>query len=267
MRRAVKPMPESKKGISMQKLVLGMFLGLVVSIGWINGAVAEDPIKAEFIPKLVVRGEATLNVPADQMRLNVGVITNADTADTALAENNTIMKRVEETMKKTGLGENEYQTGQFQIQPRWSQPPNKRTEYWKPFIVGYTVTNRLKIKTTKINLAGDLIASASGAGANTIDTILFDLSEPRRYRAKAIERATANAMVDARSLAKAASTKLLRVLKMRLDNAYAKPLRMRRDRFAQESGIAMAAPAPVIKSGDVTVRASVVIVYEIAQIE
>ena len=251
----------------MRKITIIMFLGLMLSTCWINGALADDSGDAEIIPKLVVRGEATLNVPADQMRLNVGVVTNADSADMALSENSTIMKRVEEDLKKSGLGENEYKTGQFQIQPRWSQPPRKQTADWKPHIVGYTVTNRLKIKTTKLDIAGDLIAAANNAGANTIDSIFFDLSEPRRYRADAIRTATANAIDDAVTLAEAASTELIRVLSMRLDNVFSEPLRMRRERFSKESGIAMAAPAPVIKPGEVTVRASVVITYEITHKE
>jgi uncharacterized protein YggE len=228
-------------------------------------AVAGDGGSFDDLPKLSVRGEAILNVPADQLRLNIGVVTDAAAADVALDQNSAKIKEVIKAMERVGLSKDDYRTSQFQIQPRWSPRPRQAPQDWRPHIVGYTVTNSLSIKTTKLNLAGKIIGAASGSGANQINSIIFDLADPRAYRAKAIETATAHAMADARSLALSASVRLVKILSLNLENVAAQPIRMQVESFNRMA--ATAAAEPPISSGDVTVRASVHLIYQIEQKE
>ncbi len=217
----------------------------------------------EDLPRLTVRGEAILHVPADQLNLRIGVVTVAETAEEALGENTEKMERVVKALQRVGLTHEEYQTGQFQIQPQWSPRPRQAPAEWRPEIVGYSVTNSLNLRTGKLELAGKLIGAAAEAGANEIGAILFDLADPRQYRDAAIEAATANAIADARSLAAAASVRLLRVLSLTLDQAVATPVRMQADAYAERAVLAMDAPTPPIASGEVTLRAYVLLVYQI----
>ncbi|MGD2062132.1 MAG: SIMPL domain-containing protein [Nitrospirota bacterium] len=216
-------------------------------------------------PHLAVRGVAVLEVPADQLRLNVGVITNAVTAQEALDSNTGKMKQVARALVAAGLSDADYETGQFEIRPQWSpRPRNPAPDDWRPHIVGYTVTNQLRVKTTRIDLAGKLIGAASEAGANAIDSISFDLADPRRHRGAAIAAAAANAIANARALATASSVRLVRVLSLGLDEAAAVPRPVRPAMMAEAMDLKMAV-APPITAGDVTVRASVQLVYEIAE--
>lgn len=224
---------------------------------------AADHVKSEPVPRLSVRGEALLEVPADQLQLSVGVVTEGDTAQGALEENSIKMKAVVRALEGVGLTSDDYQTGQFRVQPNWSPRPRQAPEEWRPRIVGYTVSNTLNIKTTRLKLAGKIIGAVSEGGANTIDAIRFDLSDPRKYRAEAIRQATANAMADARSAAEAASVRLVRVLSLTLDEAVATPVRMQTEGYSMRTAMAMDQREPPISSGDVTVRANVTLVYEI----
>ncbi len=214
------------------------------------------------VPVLTVRGAAQLQKPADQLRISVGVVTESDEAPTALRENTRQMNDVIDALKKTGLTDKEYQTSRFQIQPVYSRRPRQAPVDWKARIIGYRVSNSLNVKTKKLYLAGELIQAANEAGANSIDSISFGLADPRTHRSEAIRAATAYALADAGTLAEAAGLRLVRVLSITLDQAAAPgPIPIQR----MSAGMAMAEAAPPpISPGDVTVRASVTVVYEIA---
>jgi hypothetical protein len=215
----------------------------------------------DSIPKLTVRGQAELNKPADQLRLQVGVLTESPQAESALQDNNRKMQSVVEAIKKVGLGAGEFETGSFSLQPVYSQRPRNAEVEWQPRIVGYRVSNTLMIRTKKLDMAGKLIQAANDAGANSIDSISFDLADPRTHRAEAIAAAAANARSDAAALAKAAEQKLVRILGISLDEAgYQPPTPLL---AAGRMAMAETAMAPPIEPGEIVVRASVTIVYEI----
>lgn len=216
-----------------------------------------------LIPQLTVRGNATLQVPADQLQLQVGVVTEAKTAKQALQENTAKVQNIERALKTLGLGSKEYKTSRFQIQPRWSTRPSQYHGRWQPEIIGYQVNNSFSIKTRQLELGGKIIESCTRAGANTIDSIIFNLANPRTSRAQAITAATANARADANALASAAELKLGEVLKISLDNATTAPLRSRAMAFEAETAKS-SLPSLNLSPGEVNVRASVSITYRVS---
>jgi hypothetical protein len=220
----------------------------------------------DSIPKLTVRGQSELNKPADQLRLQVGVVTEAPQAESALGDNSRKMQSVVEALKKAGLGAGEYETGSFSLQPVYSQRPRAVTDDWQPKIVGYRASNTLNVRTKKLDMAGKLIQAANDAGANSIDSISFDLADPRTHRAEAIAAAAANARSDAAALAQAADLRLVRIIGISLDDAGWQPPvpLMAAGRMAMAE-TAMAAPP--IEPGEIVVRAAVSLVYEVAPVE
>ena len=242
-----------KSGISGGILLLGLVITNPSAAG--NEAVP--------IPQLTVRGDALLKVPADQIELNIGVVTTDSTVDVALNDNNLRIKQVVQGLRKLGLAENEYHTGRFQIAPQWSPAPRNPPPGWRPDIVGYTVTNTLAIRTGKLELAGKIIAAANAAGANSVDAIQFMLKNPRASRNEAIAIATQNGIADANALAAAASVKLVRILDLKLDQATVEPVRLRAGRSVAVSQMAMDASGPPISADEVTVRANVLINYQV----
>jgi uncharacterized protein YggE len=211
------------------------------------------------VPKLTVRGGAELQKPADQLRLQVAVVTEDAAATTALAENSRRMEAVIKALGKVGLTKQEYETGRFSVRPVYASRPRNAGPEWQRKIVGYEVTNSLSVKTGKLDLAGRLIQAANEAGANSID-VRFDLASPRTHRNEAITTATAHARADAEVLARAADVRLVRVLTIHLDQAGWQPPV---PTMARTTAMAEASVAPPIRPGDVTVRAAVTLVYEI----
>lgn len=217
----------------------------------------------EDVARLHVRGTAELEKPADQLRISIGVVTEDDDATQAMNDNSRRMRRVLEAVEDAGLEDDEYETGSFQVRPVYSQRPPRQQmeENWRPRIIAYSVTNTINVKTQQLELAGEIIQAANEAGANTIDSIQFTLADARTHRAEAIAVATANARQDARALAGAAGVQLVRVLEVRLDDA--QPIRPPQP-FGYERAMATQADSSApVSPGDVTVRSSVNLVYEI----
>jgi uncharacterized protein YggE len=59
----------------------------------------------------------------------------------------------------------------------------------------------------------------------------------------------------------------VKVLSLKLDDAVATPVRIRTEGLSQRAAMAMDVAEPPISSGDVTVRASVHLIYQIEQKE
>lgn len=243
--------------------MIALFLLAGTVISTTAAAQGGSSMKRDTLPTLTVRGQAELDKPADQLMVTIGVVTEAENAARALEENSEKMQAVVDAIEHVGLGEKEYETGRFQIRPVYSsRPPGTRDPEWQPRIRGYRITNTVEITTKQIDLAGELIQKANEAGANTIDNISFGLASPRDHRAEAIAAATANAISDARELAKAASLRLVRIVSINLDpeNGTPRPVPM----YRMEMAASAAPDSPPIKSGDVSVSAAVNVVYEIA---
>ncbi|MCK4872788.1 MAG: SIMPL domain-containing protein [Phycisphaerales bacterium] len=217
----------------------------------------------EPVPMLTVTGQAELERPADQLQMSLAVITEDEEAKSAVSENSRTMRRVIEALERAGLEEDEYETGRFSIQPKYSRRPHNADRDWTAKIVGYRVENMLIIKTKKLELIGELIERGVQAGANNVGSINFGLADRRMHRGEAILEATTNARADADALAEAAGVKLVRVLSVNLDGAAAPPIPYRGEKMmmATRGG---ESDTPPIQPGDVTVRAHVTIVYEIA---
>ncbi len=215
------------------------------------------------VSQLSVRGEAILNVSPDQVMVNLGVTSEANTAQQALSSNNDNMNAMMRALKKLGLGKDEYKTQQFQVHPMWSRRPRNPAPEWGAKIIGYRVTNSLQVRTQKMQLAGDIIGAAMSAGANTVNSVQFGLADAREFRAQAIKQAMENAQTDAQTLAAASGDKIKRTLSLNLDNAVATPMHVQPQAQMMGRAMAMDGAAPPIEAGDVNVQASVSVIYEL----
>jgi len=243
-------------------LIVGL-IAAIISVAAGAADTTQPAAKSETVARLTVRGDAELQRPADQLQLRAGVVTQAADAGQSVQDNSKMMNEVIAALTALGLKKEEYQTGRFQVRPVYSHRPRQPDPEWKPTITGYEVTNTIEIKTQKLEQAGPLLEALTKAGANNVESISFDLADKRKHRAEAISTATANAIADAQALAAASHQRLVRVLSITLDDARTNPPQPER---APARGMAMAEAAemPPINPGDVTVRAAVTVVYEIA---
>ncbi|MCW8859400.1 MAG: SIMPL domain-containing protein [Deltaproteobacteria bacterium] len=211
------------------------------------------------VPQLVVQAEATVKAMPDLLKMRLGVVTEAEDAGQALAENNQRMEALMLMLEDMGVSREALATGQFQIRPEWSVPPRPTPANWQRKIVGYRVSNELHVATPKVDLAGDLLGLAQLAGANQIGGLQFDLAEPELHRQQAITEATEKAIRKAQTLAAAAGARLGEIVSLTLnDSGYAAAPTM----MLAEARAATADSVP-IAAGKVDVQAGVTIVYRL----
>jgi uncharacterized protein len=143
---------------------------------------------------ITVSGSGSADVIPDQAIVSVGVQTDAQTASQALAQNNTQMKAVMDTLTKAGVANADIQTTYIQLNPRYENPPQQAGQPTPTDrLVGYTATNTVQVKVRKLDSLGTLLDQVVAAGGNQIQGISFNVSDP----AAAIDKARQAAMNDA----------------------------------------------------------------------
>lgn len=245
-----------RRTVSLTALMAGCLSLLITA-----AAHAEPEVQQ---PTLSVRGEAILRVDPDQVTVSIGVLSEARQAKQALAKNSQAMQKVIAAIVDLGLSKKDYKTRQLSVQPKWSaRPRDSSSSRWRPEIIGYTVTNTLQVTTGKLALVGDLISVATVAGANQIQSIRFGLSNPREYRSQAIAKAVANARADADTAAQAAGTEIDGIKTLHLDHAASVEKVQDQSLMMRSAVAAEAAAVPPVNPGEVTIRASVSVVYRL----
>ncbi|MBN4073876.1 SIMPL domain-containing protein [bacterium AH-315-E07] len=222
------------------------------------------PVYADdAIALLSVHGVAELKVPSDQVEVDFSIVSEGKTATAALENNAKSTQSVIDAMQLLGLDKEEYRSGQFRIQPLWSNRPKNPPANWHAEIVGFTVTNPLHIVSKKKELTGVLIGKVVEAGANQVNSVRFSLSDPRHYRQQAIDAAANNAIDDARTLALAAGVKLVEVQTLTIDDAAVTPLHVQHNEFSARNFAKAESVVVPFNPGDATVTARVSLSYRI----
>lgn len=208
--------------------------------------------------KLSVTGQATVYVPADKLTMSVGVVTQNTHAQVALRENSDRMNLVIIALKKVGLKDNEFQTGQFSVTPTYTQPPKNPPPGRQQSISGYEVHNTINIRTKQFELAGAIIDEVGAGGANMIDNISFALDDPQPSKNEAITLAVQQAINYAETAARAAKVSLGPLLELSLNPSVVAP-HYKMNAYAMSAGD-IGTP---IHAGNVEVQVTAALVYEI----
>lgn len=155
-----------------------------------------------------VVGEATVTAKPDVAELDVGVISEAKTAEAASAENAKKMEKVIGALKKEVGAGGDVQTVGYLVTQRYSEPGPKEN---KPTIVAYVVTNVVRARM-EVKAAGRVVDVALKQGANEVQRLVFTLKNPEPVQAEALKAAATKARTRAVALAAALGLKLGNVL-------------------------------------------------------
>jgi hypothetical protein len=222
-------------------------------------ATAQSRELDDYPPHLAVTGSAQLDVAPDQVRVTFAVESEAESVDKAMRDNTRRMNDVFDALKKAGIEEDDLETTGFSIRPQYDRNRNISRENGGPRIVGYVVVNSVVAKTTRLEMAGELIETGVDAGANRVSGLSFGLQNPQDHRAEAIRQATMHAKSDAEALAQAAGVRLVQIIEVTLDpqQDYTPRYELTMSADARGGG------APPISPGEVSLSARVQMVYEI----
>jgi uncharacterized protein YggE len=232
-------------------------LVIVCTLMVCSGAVlAQDSPDRIVHPSIRVTGDATVTVKPDQAEISIGVVTQAQTAQLAAAQNAQKQDAViAELRKSLGAGA-DIKTISYSLSPNYRYPK----EGGQPTITGYTASNVVQVKTTNLDQVGKVIDLATGSGANTIQALRFTLKDEAAARAQALRDASIKARSKAEAIAAALGLKIQRILRVEEGGPTTRPM----EYGAELQVLRAQAPSTPIEAGSIDVRATVTVTVEIA---
>jgi uncharacterized protein len=226
-------------------------LAWFVSAAWGQGAL-EKPVN----PSIRVTGEATVTTKPDQVRIDIGIVTEAKNAQAAATENAEKFDAVLGELRKALGPEADIKTIGYSLTPMYHYPKEGGT----PTVTGYLATNVIQVKTNELTQVGKIIDTAAQSSANRIQSLRFTLKDEQAAYIQALREAAAKARAKAEAMGSALGLKIVRVLSAEEGGQLSRP--------AYAEGMqARAAATPVqtpVEPGTVEVRATVTLTVEIA---
>ena len=167
--------------------------------------------------RIVVMGEGRVAGAPDMATLRMGVQAEAPRAEAALDAASEAAGSLIEALRGAGVAEADLQTSELTLGPRYEVRGDADA------IVAYVASNVVTARLRDLRAMGDVMAAASEAGANRIDGLSFELSDPDAAMAEARGRAVEDARAAAETLAEAAGGSLGPVLRIEEGTSRATP--------------------------------------------
>jgi uncharacterized protein YggE len=206
---------------------------------------------------LTVTGEATVTRAPDRALVAFQIQTTDEASTKATSANAAIANALTDRMARLGIPAADVATTSYGLayQPRPSKPDPQSDQRY-----GFTVTRTITVTVDATDRAGAVVDAGVAAGATGVDGVTFTLRDPHAAQRAAQAAAVADATAQARGLALAAGVRLVRVraIDPGSNAPIGRPMPMMR------MALASAAVPTTIDPSNLTIDASVTIVYEVA---
>ncbi|NMB58462.1 MAG: SIMPL domain-containing protein [Chloroflexi bacterium] len=160
--------------------------------------------KGPLYRSINVTGEGQVFLVPDVAYVYIGVHSQSTNVSEALKDNNEQAKAVSDALKGLGVEEKDIQTTSFNIYPQQQYEPGTGN------VTGtiYMVDNVVYVTVRELKRLGELLDVVVRSGANSINSINFDVVDKETALSKARELAIENARKQAEELAKASGVVL-----------------------------------------------------------
>jgi hypothetical protein len=203
-----------------------------------------------------VAGTGTAYLTPDIAYLYLGVHTEKLTAAEAVAENNDQTEQVIQALRDFGIAANDIRTTNFSIWPIDKYDPATGVPSGEK---SYAVDNTVYVTVRDLETLGDLLDTVVQAGANTVNSIQFDVADRDEALADARAEAVRDAGEKAQELAAAAGVELGELQSVSFPNLQNYPIFDGRG----GGGAAAEAAAVPIQPGQLTFDVTVNVTYAI----
>jgi uncharacterized protein YggE len=168
---------------------------------------AKEAAANAAVSTVTVQGSAQLDVPPDLAVLTVGIMTVGETAADTRQENAVISASIQQKIAELGINSDKMQTGQYTVSPIYSNSTDK-TAAKPPAIIGYRITNTVKISVDDLTMLGAVVDTALTAGANQISGIHFYKKNDLALKQAVLQEAVREAIAKADAIAVALGKRL-----------------------------------------------------------
>jgi len=155
-------------------------------------------------PQVVATATGEARLRPDRANILVGVQTRAKTAAAAARENNARQQAVIEAIVAAGVSREQISTESYNV----SADMRVERDGQNPVVVGYVVTNVVRVEVRRTDQVGPVLDAALGKGANEVNSVQWFSSNADAARRQALSDAVAKARGDAEAMARAAGGKL-----------------------------------------------------------
>ncbi len=236
--------------------VVAMLVALPLSA---DALLAQEPPPTE--QTITVTATGRVERAPDQAVLHLAIESFAATADEAAADNAERMERLLAALRRLGLDEDDIETASYHLNPEYDYSPGEPRRPGEQRLVGYRAVNMVRVTIDDIDRVGEIIDASIAAGADRVNGVAFQLSDPDAARHDALRDAVDRAREEAETLASALGRRLGPALAISSGGAPPRPMLMARA-AAFDSRVESLPPTP-IQPGDLEIEASVTVVYRL----
>jgi uncharacterized protein YggE len=188
----------------MKKTLLPISV-IVMVMTLVTGCATSPSAKDSRNRIMEVTGIGTVKLEPDIVTINIGVQSRSADAGEALKENTQKAQGIIDTLLEMGVENKDIQTRNFNI---YQQQENRFPEEETQTTPTYVVENTVAIIVREIDALGAILTKVVDGGANTINSIRFDLEDREAAMAEARKLAIEDAKDQAEAIAETAGVNL-----------------------------------------------------------
>ena len=215
-------------------------MAVLLSVASIASAQTTDP------PSIAVNGEGVVKVAPDQAWVRIGTENRSKVSKEAQQRNADVMTAVQQKLAALGIAKDAVRTVGIDLQPEFDYRDGKQT------LRGYVARNTIEVRIDEFAKVGDVLDAAVGSGATNVHDLRFDVKDRDAAEQQALQRAVADGMTKAATIAAAAKRGVDRILRIEENLGGPQPV---------ERGVMMrmqAADASTpVAAGEIEIRAQV----------
>lgn len=141
---------------------------------------------------MTLTGQGQITAVPNIAVIRLGVQTTGENLVNIQSENAQITQSIIQALQRMGVSD--IKTFQYSIDKVYDFENGRQIDR------GYSVRNILEIRTTNLDMVGNIIDTAVNMGANVVELITFDVSNREYYYQQALNMAVMNAIQKANSI-------------------------------------------------------------------
>ena len=240
-----------------KSFLLLISMALILGLSACSFSINSDPALQRTIS---VDGTGTVSISPDIAYVNIGVQSKADNVKNALDENNQLAANISAALQTLGVAPEDIQTSSFNVYPMQDYGPmGMGDENGQPNTY-YQVDNIILVTVRDLSNVGQILDNAVQSGANTINSINFDVTNKEEALAKAREEAIAEAHTQAEATALAAGANLGEVINISTYTNNATPYYSGKANDIYAAGITSEVP---VSAGQMSISVTANMIYEL----
>ena len=196
-------------------LIMALVAAMPIAVAQADTGMMTAPITGT---RLDISADGQVTRTPDIATVTAGVVTQAGTAASAMADNAKRMAGVVAALKRTGVADKDIRTASLSLQPQYRYADGQA-----PSITGYQASNQVSVVFRDIGRAGAILDALVGQGVNQISGPDFALEHPDAALDEARGLAMQKARARAEVYAKAAGMSVRKIVAINESGGYSPP--------------------------------------------